>query len=555
MKLIQLGKSCTERSMHKSSRQILISDAHQFAHFVPLTSSEEEEESGSEESGPDPIMRDIGIDGMIYLKYLFDGRNTKSISMDSRLYTNIVDVFSLRKRLCNQKDAAEASYTSLMGVFVKEINNSEDAVIITSNFDSGNAFTVVKGEDGSYLVEMSADTNSYIPPRWFYFALRHCDKGKVLNIRIYNYGSMNAASRVIPVYKSKTDWKTNEEADPWKRIDYKQVKAYQNTRENTDEKIWSRAQGKYSLEWTFTVEHQRDTIWFAPSFPMGYEEEQQTIQEWHGLVKGKKDQFLKKRLLSYTLSGRKLHYYELYQSNDPQFKVAKMEGKLVIIVVARIQPYETASSLVLKGFVQGMFDKQYGHMGATFIRENFVVIIVPTLNYDGVTAGNTVSTLSGSTLANSFINPDRYLEPESYYLKRLIQNISKKNKICLLYELRSSENIFNSCLHGYESVNSKATVGQKTLHQLLNNSTAYYSIEDAKFLDVTTQKSLASMAWRRFGIRHSYQFIVSSLGANQRFQFTPADYIRIGKELCAVSAIFLGRQYEVGNVNIGIVLT
>jgi cytosolic carboxypeptidase protein 2/3 len=70
------------------------------------------------------------------------------------------------------------------------------------------------------------------------------------------------------------------------------------------------------------------------------------------------------------------------------------------------------------------FCKVDSHAGE-YIRDNFIVVIIPMLNPDGVSIGNSRTSLSGYDLNKVWINPDRFIHPEIYYTKKILNGLSR----------------------------------------------------------------------------------------------------------------------------------
>lgn len=105
--------------------------------------------------------------------------------------------------------------------------------------------------------------------------------------------------------------------------------------------------------------------------------------------------------------------------------------------MARSHPGEPESSHVLKGFMEELLDEKCDW--GKFIRHNFVLIIVPMINPDGVSIGNSKCSLSGHDLDKYWRNPDRFIHPEIYYTKKVIENISKNNKVVFMCDFFGSD--------------------------------------------------------------------------------------------------------------------
>ena len=81
---------------------------------------------------------------------------------------------------------------------------------------------------------------------------------------------------------------------------------------------------------------------------------------------------------------------------------------------------------------------------AKYLRDNFIIKIIPMINVDGVICGNSRTSLSGCDLNRRWIIPNEYLHPEIYYLKELIKNFSKKKKIEYIIDFHGHFGAFNS---------------------------------------------------------------------------------------------------------------
>ena len=118
-------------------------------------------------------------------------------------------------------------------------------------------------------------------------------------------------------------------------------------------------------------------------------------------------------------------------------KTNQFENMRVIIQVARIRPNETNSSFVLRGFMEKYFD-QKSSVSAEFLRDNFLLVVVPFLNPDGALIGNSRCSLSGQDLNRVWKKPDRYLHPEAFYTRKLIETLAKKNRLVFSADLHSN---------------------------------------------------------------------------------------------------------------------
>ena len=92
------------------------------------------------------------------------------------------------------------------------------------------------------------------------------------------------------------------------------------------------------------------------------------------------------------------------------------------------------SSGILKGAYEYLmaFNKE-----ANYLRENYIIKIIPMINVDGVICGNSRTSLAGCDLNRRWETPNIYLHPEVYYSKDLILEFSKNFNIEYIIEKNS----------------------------------------------------------------------------------------------------------------------
>lgn len=161
-------------------------------------------------------------------------------------------------------------------------------------------------------------------------------------------------------------------------------------------------------------------------------------------------------MLCYTLMGRKVYYFEAYKSEE-KIKTANLRGKKVIVLCARVHPGDACSSYVMKGFLE-RFLQQDNNEGAAFLRNHFYFLIVPMLNPDGVSIGNSRCSFSGNDLNQVWSNPDRFIHPEIFYTKKLLLKLKKENDLIFFTEFQASYNKKGAFIQGcHLQSNARAT--------------------------------------------------------------------------------------------------
>ncbi len=131
-----------------------------------------------------------------------------------------------------------------------------------------------------------------------------------------------------------------------------------------------------------------------------------------------------------------------------------MKDTNVIVLLARSHPGEAVSSFVLKGFLDRYLDLQ-DRSWAEYLRKHFVLVVVPMLNPDGVSVGNSRTSVAGTDLNKVWHSPDRFDHPEVYYTKKLIKSFKKDNKIIFFGDLHGNYYKTDAFVYGVSKSGSK----------------------------------------------------------------------------------------------------
>ena len=149
----------------------------------------------------------------------------------------------------------------------------------------------------------------------------------------------------------------------------------------------------------------------------------------------------KKRLLCYSVIGRKVHYYEIFKSIESSGQkgqeASSLKDKKLIILTARIHPGEHTSSWVMKGAIETLLLEKEGQC-AEYLLDNFHLVVIPMMNPDGVSFGNSRCSLAGTDLNKVWNNPDRFTQPEVYYAKKLFTKLKQDNEIAFFCDIHST---------------------------------------------------------------------------------------------------------------------
>lgn len=109
-----------------------------------------------------------------------------------------------------------------------------------------------------------------------------------------------------------------------------------------------------------------------------------------------------------------------------QITVTKRKGpgalpyhkKRCMYITARLHSAETHGSLIMKHILLELVTRAEHYDS---ILSNYVVKMVPMINPDGVTIGNSRASLVGLDLNRRWAEPNASIHPEIYFLKRIMQ--------------------------------------------------------------------------------------------------------------------------------------
>ena len=95
-------------------------------------------------------------------------------------------------------------------------------------------------------------------------------------------------------------------------------------------------------------------------------------------------------------------------------------SKKVVVITGRVHPVETHASWVLHGIIKFLLSKD---KVADALRRRTIFKIIPMLNSDGVTVGNTRCSFIGRDLNRLYGHPNIKLAPEPYSMRNLVREL------------------------------------------------------------------------------------------------------------------------------------
>ncbi len=134
-----------------------------------------------------------------------------------------------------------------------------------------------------------------------------------------------------------------------------------------------------SLFFVYNFENSDDVVYFANSVPYTYSELNKELIEFE--KNEKKYNFITRKSLCTTLGGNNVDVLTI-TSNEKNENINNRPG---VFIMARVHPGETVGSWMMKGIIEFLtsFTDE-----AVFLRQNYVIKLIPMLNPDGVVTGN-----------------------------------------------------------------------------------------------------------------------------------------------------------------------
>ena len=322
------------------------------------------------------------------------------------------------------------------------INHQEEELINEENKNSNiNTPREINNDINNYELFLQNDTNTRGYSQWFFFRISKGKIGQKIKLNIMNFQRKKTKYSL-----GLKIWYFSKKKKEEKNIGWHHTKENVNYSKNF---LYNFTKAKrtyyYTLSFEYTFEYDNDEVFFANSIPFFYSD---VINDLNYFTKkeNEKYNFFERKKLCSTLTGNDVDYFNINTDNNLLINDKKdTTNKKGIILFARQHPGETVSSWILKGAYEFLmaFNKE-----ANYLREYYIIKIIPMINVDGVICGNSRTSLSGCDLNRRWEKPDEFLHPEIYYLKELIFNFTKNIEVEYIIDFHGHFGAFNSFFYG-----------------------------------------------------------------------------------------------------------
>ena len=126
--------------------------------------------------------------------------------------------------------------------------------------------------------------------------------------------------------------------------------------------------------------------------------------------------YYKQEIVSQSVGGLNIYQITLTKRKGPN--CLPFHRKKCMYITARLHSAETHGSLIMKHIIHELVTRSENFDS---ILSSYVIKLVPLINTDGVTIGNSRSSLVGLDLNRRWAEPNASIHPEIYFLKKTMQ--------------------------------------------------------------------------------------------------------------------------------------
>ncbi|ORX76497.1 hypothetical protein BCR32DRAFT_284114 [Anaeromyces robustus] len=416
----------------------------------------------------------------------------------------------------------------------RSINNNAPPLIFDSRFESGNLSKAIRIDDFSYFLQLKTDFNTNGHTQWFFFQVKNMLGNHEYQFTLGNFTKpkslFNNGMQVL-MYSKKKEQKENI---GWYRTGYNI--SYTKNKKSSNVKC------TYLLDITIIFPEHNDTCYIAYCYPYTYSDLQKDIKE------------LKKineicNIFSHEVIGESLikNNIDLLTITNNEIN---NENKKVIIVTGRVHPSESNSSFIIKVNIRNSKEAKY-------LRDNYIVKIIPMLNPDGVITGNSRCSLTGYDLNRCWRLTDKKLlkySPEIYYVIKMIEKTFETNDIEMFVDFHGHSRKFGTFLYGCNNDNNDENRFKERVFPYIfsthNKDYVFYNRCHFNIEKIKEGTGRITMK-KKYNVLKSYTMETSICGSDltstKGFHYSIKELGKIGKSFGKTMSLYFKNKYEDSN--------
>ena len=183
---------------------------------------------------------------------------------------------------------------------------------------------------------------------------------------------------------------------------------------------------------------------------------------------------------------------------------------------------ETHGSFVMKKLIQQIVKNPQTYEK---LLQNYVVRLIPMINADGVTMGNSRCSLVGVDLNRRWANPNCIIHPEIYFLKQRMLNAT--GKIQIFIDLHGHNKRENCFFYGCNKAADEGMVSwtkTRLLPKILASIEPIFDYSKCRFhQDKSKLNTARVVVWSEMNCFNSFTLEVSMFGSNTDVSFGLAE--------------------------------
>ncbi len=149
-----------------------------------------------------------------------------------------------------------------------------------------------------------------------------------------------------------------------------------------------------------------------------------------------------------------------------------------MFISARVHPGEVPSSYIFNGILQFLLNTS--SVQAKVLLDNFVFIMIPMLNPDGVYRGHYRTDAVGQNLNRFYTHPNSFDHPQIYAVKELFLSLNKNKRIFAYFDLHAHASKKGCFLFG-NSLDYANQIENCLLTKLISMNSEHFDYENCVF--------------------------------------------------------------------------
>ncbi|XP_025404712.1 cytosolic carboxypeptidase 6 isoform X2 [Sipha flava] len=307
----------------------------------------------------------------------------------------------------SDSDEGEAGLGNVTRVIMRPVGHSGKAkkghLCFDASFETGNLGRIDLVCEYEYDLFIRPDTCNPRHRLWFNFVVENTRQDQNVIFNIVNISNKNNLFKngMTPIVRSTS-------RNAWYRIPIYRVHYHRSVYHDN----------KYVLSILFSFDKDDDSYQFSYSYPYSYTR----FQNYLSLIEKKKLPYFKRELLGQSIQNKRL---DLVTITNPK-NMKPTEKVHVVVILGRVHGSETPSSYVCQGIIEFLISN---HPAVVRLRKKVVFQLIPMMNPDGVTLGNSRTNLLGIDLNRAWHKISQWVHPILYAVRNHLTDIEKNENM------------------------------------------------------------------------------------------------------------------------------